>query len=79
MPFEADLGRFLDTATNRHERGILHLDFQEKNEVLKQFDVLEEKKLRIAFGQEAEVEQPPKGGLAQVVGVFLRFSDGFQP
>ena len=71
MAFEADLGGFFHTAPDRHERSIFQLDLQEEDEVLEQFDVFEKKELGIALGKEAKVEQTPKRGLAEVMGVLV--------
>ena len=71
MALEADFRGFFYTAPDRHERGVFQLDLQEENEVLEQFDVLEKKELGIALGEEAEVKQSPKRGLAEVVGVLV--------
>ena len=71
MALEADLGGFFDAAPDRHERSIFQLDLQEEDEVLEQFDVFEKKELGIALGKEAKVEQTPKRGLAEVMGVLV--------
>jgi rubrerythrin len=81
VALEADLGGFFYTAADRHERGIFQLDLQEEDEVLEQFDVLEEKELGIALGEEAEVEQAAQAWSCRGCGCpcFGSPASGFQP
>ncbi|GEL51933.1 hypothetical protein ATR01nite_30080 [Acetobacter tropicalis] len=70
VALEANLGGFFNAAPDRHERSIFQLNLQKEDEVLEKIDVLEKKELGIALGKEAEVEQTPKRGLAEVVSVL---------